>query len=76
MTTVSDAMPFVVINVEGTVAVSVVELRNIVLKGLPFHCTTEPERKLPPVTVKVNVGLSAMIDDGLSAVRMGAGLFI
>ncbi len=35
-------------------ALTCVVLTKVVDRGLLFHCTTEPETKLDPLTVKVN----------------------
>ena len=41
---------------------------------LPFHCTTDVEAKLAPVTVSVKLGLPAMTVLGESDVRAGVEL--
>jgi hypothetical protein len=37
-----------------TIAVSRERLTKVVVRGLPFHCTTEPETNPVPFTVRVN----------------------
>ena len=67
----------------GIVAVSCVELTNVVAFWLPSHFTTEQGTKLLPVTVSVNVGEPAvvLVDDseilpGEGRVARGEGVVI
>ena len=52
--TVTDADPAEAISEAGIVAVSCVELTNVVARGEPFQSTTEPFTKFAPFTVRVN----------------------
>jgi hypothetical protein len=45
-------------------AVNCVELTNVVARLAPFHCTTEPEIKLLPVTVNVKAPDPAAAEAG------------
>jgi len=51
--TVIDAVPAEAISEAGIVAVSCVELTNVVARGEPFQSTTEPFTKFAPFTVRV-----------------------
>jgi hypothetical protein len=55
------------------VAVSVVALPNAVIRFTPFHCTTDDETKLAPVTVSVNPGEPTPTLLGERLVTLGAG---
>jgi hypothetical protein len=52
--TVIDAVPAEAISEAGMVAVSCVELTNVVARGELFQSTTEPFTKFVPLTVRVN----------------------
>src|SRR5262245_62120173 len=72
ITTLPCAVPAALMSVAGIAAVSCVALTNVVLRAVPFHCTTEPETKLLPFTVKVNAGPPAVALFGDSEVNAGA----
>src|SRR5262245_64273918 len=73
-TTLTCAVPAALMSVAGIAAVSWVALTNVVLRAAPFHCTTEPETKLLPLTVSVNAGPPAVALLGARVVRPGAGV--
>lgn len=54
------------------VAVSEVELPNVVIRPVPFQSTWEVDVKLPPVTVSVSVDDPVVADEGDSDVTVGA----
>ncbi len=76
MNTVTEAVPDVAMSEAGIAAVNLVEETKVVVRLLPFHCTTESEVKRLPLTVSVNPGLPALADAGLSFVVVGTGLFM
>ena len=47
----------------------------MVVLSAPFHWTFELEMKLLPVTVSVNAGPPAVVEEGEMEVREGTGLF-
>ena len=59
-TTLTCAVPAAAMSLAGIAAVSCVALTNVVVRAAPFHCTTEPETKLLPLTVSVNAGPPAV----------------
>jgi hypothetical protein len=69
--TVIEAVPGVAMSEAGTVAVSFVEETNVVVSGLPFQFTAEPETKLLPFTVNVNCGPPAAVQLGLIELIVG-----
>jgi hypothetical protein len=76
--TVMLALPTFVIRVPGTAAVNCVAFTKVVTSGEPFHCTVGPavkippvERKLLPLTVRLNVDPPATAEPGLSDVMTG-----
>src|SRR5262245_55692012 len=69
--TVTWAVPAVPMSAAGIVAVSRVLLTNVVVRGALFHCTTEPETKLLPLTVKVKAAPPATVLLGDSALIAG-----
>jgi hypothetical protein len=76
VTTVTEAVPAVVIRAAGTVAVSCVAETNVVASGLPFQFTVEPETKLVPFTVSVNCGPPAVAQVGLSELIVDTALMV
>src|SRR5437016_934345 len=74
LTTVTDAVPAVATFAAGTIAVSLIEETNVVVRAEPFQLTFELEMKLVPFTVKVNWALPAMVELGLIEVVVGTGL--
>jgi hypothetical protein len=71
--TVTLAVPAVAMSVAGIVAVSCVALINVVVRGLPFHCTEELLMKFVPFTVSVNAPTPAVATNGLMLVTVGTG---
>ena len=69
--TVIEAVPGVAMSEAGTVAVSFVEETNVVVSGLPFQFTAEPETKLLPFTVNVSCGPPAAVQLGLIELIVG-----
>lgn len=57
------------------VAVNVVAEIYVVVRFAPFQRTTEPGKKLVPMTVSVNAGPPAVAVAGLKVVVVGTGLF-
>ena len=77
VTTVIEAVPAVAMSGAGTVAVSCVAETNVVVSGVPFQFTVEPETKFVPFTVNVNpVGLPAVAQVGLSELMVGTALIV
>jgi hypothetical protein len=74
--TVIEAVPGVAMSEAGTVAVSRVEETNVVVNGLPFQFTVEPETKLVPFTVSVNCGPPAAMQVGLIELIVGTALIV
>ena len=76
VTTVIEAVPAVAMRAAGTVAVSCVAETNVVVSGVPFQFTVEPETKLVPFTVSVNCGPPAVAQVGLSELIVGTALIV
>jgi hypothetical protein len=76
VTTVTEAVPALATRAAGTVAVSCVAETSVVVSGLPFQFTVEPETKLVPFTVNVNCGPPAVAQVGLSELTVGAALIV
>jgi hypothetical protein len=76
LTTVMDAVPAVATFAAGTIAVSLIEDTNVVVRAEPFQLTVEVETNLVPFTVKVNCALPAVVEVGLIEVMVGTGLLI
>jgi hypothetical protein len=72
--TVIEAVPGVAMRAAGTVAVSCLELTNVVTSGVPFQYTVSPWVKslLGPFTVSVNCGPPAPVQVGLIELIVGA----
>ncbi len=49
------------------------EPTSVVVNGMPFHCTTAPERKPVPLTVSVNAAPPAVAEIGLRLEMTGVG---
>jgi len=75
-TTVTEAVPAVVMSLAKMAAVTCVALTKVVARALPFHCTAELETKLVPVTVSVNAAPLAVALEGESELAVGAGLLM
>src|SRR5207245_9337253 len=76
LTSVMDAVPAVATFAAGTIAVSLIEDTNVVVRAEPFQFTVEVETNLVPFTVKVNCALPAVVEVGLIEVMVGTGLLI
>jgi hypothetical protein len=70
-TTVTETLPGLLIRAFATAAVSCVEETNVVVRGVPFQLTTEPDTKFVPVTVNVNALPPAVAQVGLSELMVG-----
>jgi hypothetical protein len=66
--TVTLALPGAAIRLAATAAVSCAALTKVVGTAEPFHCTTEPERKPVPFTVRVKAAPPAATEFGLRLV--------
>ena|ERR1700730_5460407 len=73
-TTVTFAVPAVLMSLAGTVAVSLMLLTNVVANFAPFHSTEDVETKFDPLTVSVKVAPPAKALVGESVVAFGTGL--
>jgi hypothetical protein len=69
--TVIVAVPAEAIRALLTVAVNCVALTNVVVKAVPFHCTTAPEANPLPFTINVNPLPPAVAAFGLRLVIVG-----
>jgi hypothetical protein len=72
--TFTEAVPTFAISATVIVAVNCVELTNVVVRLLPFHCTTEVLMKLPPFTVSGNAAPPATAEFGDSEASAGIGV--
>ncbi len=52
------------------------EPTDVVVSGMPFHCTVAPEKKPVPFTVSVNAGPPAVAEVGLKLEMTGVGTVI
>jgi hypothetical protein len=57
-------------------AVNCVALTKVVARPLLFHCTTELETKLVPLTVRLKAGPPAAVLEGESKLAVGTGLLM
>jgi hypothetical protein len=73
LNTVILAVPAEAISAAKIVATSCVVFTNVVVRALPFHCTTEAGKKFVPVTVSENAADPAIVLEGESNVMAGAG---
>jgi hypothetical protein len=73
-TTVTVAVPAVAMSLAGTEAFNCVPLTYFVVSPVPFHWTTEAERKFVPFTVRVKAAPPAVALEGEREVAVGAGL--
>ena len=67
------ALPPLAISAAGTAAVTCVPLTNVVVRFVPFHCTTAPLRKFVPFTVSVKPAPPAVAEAGVRLVIVGVG---
>lgn len=74
LTTVTCALPAVLMSVARTDAVSWILLTNVVASFAPFHSTEEVETKFDPLTVSVKLAPPARALLGESDVAFGTGL--
>ncbi len=73
LNTVICAMPDWAMSEARMFAVSWVVLKKIVARGLPFHCSAEPDTKPEPCTPSANAGPPAITVEALSAETTGMG---
>lgn len=76
LTTVMLGVPELAISDAGTLALTWVALTKVVISATPAQSTTDPDMKLVPLTVIVNVAPPVMADDGLSDTMVGTGLLL
>ena len=74
MNTFTEDVPTVAISAAVIAAVNCVALTKVVVRLLPFHCTTEVLMKLLPVTVSVNAAPPAIAEFGVRVVIAGTGV--
>jgi hypothetical protein len=74
LNTVTWTVPADAMSVPGRLAVNFVALTNVVVRLLPFHCTTDAEIKFVPFTVSVNAAPPAAALPGDKPLTAGAGL--
>jgi hypothetical protein len=75
-TTVTVGLPWPVMKLPVTTAVSLVALTKVVVRAELFHWTTAPDAKPLPLTVRVNAGPPAVAELGLSDAMTGGGLMV
>src|SRR5262249_32365328 len=73
LATVMEAVPATVMSLAGIWAVTRVLLTNVVPRGDPFHCTTDPGTKPEPSIVSVKAGPPAIAALGESKLIQGGG---
>src|SRR5678816_2644732 len=73
LATVIGTLPALAMSPALIVAVSCVELTNVVVRAAPFQRTTDPDTKLVPLTVSVNADPPAAALLGESDVSVGTG---
>jgi hypothetical protein len=73
LTTVTEALPAAAISAAVMAAMSCVALPYVVVRGLPFQFTVEPETKPLPVTVSVKPAAPAVAPAGDNDVSAGSG---
>ena len=64
MKTVTEAVPGLAMSVARMAAVNRVALTKVVVRLLPFHCTTELLIKFVPFTVNVKAAPLALPEEG------------
>ncbi len=72
--TVTRIVPALAMSAARIDALNCVELTKIVLRGLPFQFTIDPDTKLAPLTVRTKFAAPAEALDGASEVSPGTGL--
>ncbi len=70
--TLTCGLPAVARSVAGIAAVNCVGLTKVVVRGEPFHCTTEPAVKFCPVTVRVRAGAPTVAEAGAIELSVAA----
>jgi hypothetical protein len=68
--TLTLAVPALASRLAGTAAVNCVELTNVVVSAVPFHCTVDPDAKPVPKADSVNAALPATAEPGLRLVTV------
>jgi hypothetical protein len=73
LTTVIEPRPTAATNASGTVAVNCLELTKVVVRAVPFQCTTEAGMKLAPRKVMVTPVLPGVMLTGEAISIKGTG---
>jgi len=74
LNTTTDALPTLAMSAAVIAAVNCVALTNVVVRLLPFHCTTALFSKLLPFTVRVNAAPPAIAEFGTSVDSAATGV--
>ena len=74
--TATDTFPALETKLGGTVAVNRVASTKVVASVVLFHCTSAPDAKPVPFTVRVNCGPPAVTRLGVSDVIIGRSLIV
>lgn len=74
LNTTTDAVPTLAMSAAVIAAVNCVPLTNVVVRLLPFHCTTALFSKLLPFTVRLNAAPPAIAEFGESVERVATGV--
>ena len=72
--TVTEAVPAVAMSAAEMAAVNCDAETKVVVLAEPFQCTTDPDTKLPPLTVRVKATPPAVAEPGFRLVVVGRGL--
>src|SRR5260370_39694772 len=76
LNTVTVAPPGTARSLAGIEAIKTLLARNVVGRGLPFHCTTEPLTNCEPLTTRFKAGEPAKVSEGVSSDRTGSGVVV
>jgi hypothetical protein len=74
LNTVTAAVPAVAMSTAPMAAVNCVAETKVVARAEPFHCTTEVETRLLPLTVSVKAVPPAVAEEGFRPETVGTGL--
>ena len=70
------AVPAAAMSAAVMAACKVVLDTKVVVRAVPFHCTTDEDRKLAPVTVSVNAAPPTRVELGFKDPAVGTGLLV